>query len=221
MNKYYRDLFLRRMKEKSYRSREERQEFIGFVFKELLGGKILDVGCFNGDLRRFVKGSYVGLDFHGKPDIRLDLDSGFLPFKSRVFDTVVCTDVLEHLENIHQVFDECIRVSRSYVVISLPNCYGGFWRPLFFGKYIDSYKYYGLPIEKPIDRHRWYFSASEAGRFIRRRSAMNGAEALFLYYLDTTSWRTKAALWPFLLLPEQRKNLLTTSVWAVISVEQS
>ena len=140
MDKYYRDLIASRMREKSYGSREERQEFIGFVFKELLKGKVLDVGCFNGDLKRFVRGSYVGLDLRGRPDIIFDLESGFLPFRSRTFDTVVCADVLEHLENIHRVFDECLRVSRGWVIVSLPNCYGGFWRPLFCGRYVDVYK---------------------------------------------------------------------------------
>lgn len=210
-----------RIKNISYSNREERQEFVSYVFEELLLDSVLDVGCFRKHLRNQVSGKYVGVDLYGDPNLIVDLEEGVLPFPDASFTTVVCTDVLEHLENIHQIFDECLRVSDTWLIISLPNCYGAFWRPLITGHFLDAKKYYGLPVTKPIDRHRWYFNSSEAVRFIHQRSARNGAEVAFLWYLNTVSWRTKALLLPFLWSVEHRRNLITTSIWAVISTEES
>ena len=36
-------------------------------------------------------------------------------------DCVVCTDVLEHVNNLHEVFEELIRITKRYVIISVPN----------------------------------------------------------------------------------------------------
>ncbi len=209
--------FTQRIRKCRYASREQRQDFVGYVFRELLEGSVLDVGCFKRHLRKYVSGNYVGVDLYGEPDVFLDLEQGTLPFRDGSFRTVVCTDVLEHLESLHRIFDECIRVSSRWVIVSLPNCFGGFWRPLVLGKYVDAMKYYGLPVERPVDRHRWFFSASEAERFLRQRSARSGAQVAFLWHLDTTSWRTKAIVLPLLWSRERRKNFLTGSVWAVIS----
>ena len=44
-----------------------------------------------------------------------------LPYKSNSFDLVICTEVLEHLENPKKAYRELIRVSRKYILISVPN----------------------------------------------------------------------------------------------------
>ena len=37
-------------------------------------------------------------------------------------------------------------------------------------------KYYGLPVEPPPDRHRWFFGHDEAVEFLRGRAHLNGFE---------------------------------------------
>jgi len=98
------------------------------------------------------------------------------------FDCVLCLDVLEHVENIHEVFDEICRVANRHAIISLPNAYAEFWQMLRLGDYSHnaSLKFYGLPLERPIDRHKWFFSYEEAEKFVIYRAAKNKMRILQL-----------------------------------------
>lgn len=44
-----------------------------------------------------------------------------LPYKDNSFDLVVCTEVLEHLDQPAKVLSEVLRTSKKYVLISVPN----------------------------------------------------------------------------------------------------
>jgi len=44
-----------------------------------------------------------------------------LPYKNNSFDLVICTEVLEHLEEPTKALKEILRVSRKYLIISVPN----------------------------------------------------------------------------------------------------
>lgn len=44
-----------------------------------------------------------------------------LPYKDKSFDLVVCTEVLEHLEEPARALREMLRVSKKYLIISTPN----------------------------------------------------------------------------------------------------
>jgi 2-polyprenyl-3-methyl-5-hydroxy-6-metoxy-1,4-benzoquinol methylase len=164
-----------------YGTREARSQFVARHFSAIIKGKVLDVGCSTGGLRAALPQTIecIGLDLYGTPDIRFDLDSGFLPFTDRAFDVVVCTDVLEHLEQVHAVFDELIRVCREHVIVSLPNCWHGNWRWVLPGTTLRSGKYYGLSGSRPRDRHRWFFNTHEAVEFLRERSEANGARVVW------------------------------------------
>ena len=55
---------------------------------------------------------YTGIDLGGTPDITIDLErADRLPFDAAAFRCVVCSDVLEHLDNLHAVFGELLRVA--------------------------------------------------------------------------------------------------------------
>lgn len=181
----------------SYRNREEKMTWMVGQFKSVFEhiNSVLDIGCYEKYLERHIpeRVKYVGVDIYGRPDIHLDLDKKEnLPFKDDSFDLVVCADVLEHLENIHFIFDELIRISNKYVLIALPNPLSGvfsyflgrnyselFEKQKKFGKYM---KFYGLPLEEPKDRHRWFFNTEEAINFIRYRSKKNKWEILKIIY---------------------------------------
>ena len=170
-----------------YRNRQERSKWIAQRFSDFFieSQSFLDVGCWEKDLKKYVPSNskYFGIDISGSPDKFINLDKiEKLPFNDKEFDLAICSDVLEHLENIHLIFDEILRVSNKYVIITLPTA--THYRVLKkiitkkkylqteekrkeFGKYL---KFFGLPLEKPDDRHRWFFGLDEAIEFIDYRS---------------------------------------------------
>lgn len=150
-----------------FKERHQRSEYVANRFIKYLKNKVADIGCFNAPLRDLLPDcSYVGVDVAGTPDIQLDLDSKVpLPFQDGEFDCVVCIEVLEHLDNLHFVFDELIRISKKHVIISLPNCWRDARRKIEKGS--GDFLHYGLPTEKPIDRHKWFFNCQQAEAFMK------------------------------------------------------
>lgn len=151
----------------AFQSRSERSEYIANRFRPLLAGKILDVGCDKAVLKKLLPHlDYTGMDVSGDPDIRLNLEEvDRLPFEEGTFDCVVCSDVLEHLDKFHHIFGELIRVAKKYIIISLPNNWANARIPIARGK--GSFGHYGLPLEPPQDRHKWFFGLSEAISFVK------------------------------------------------------
>jgi len=154
----------------SFDTRPARTEYLVRRFDRYLKGRILDVGCDRAILKDLLPGmDYTGVDISGSPNVRLDLEKSVrLPFDDRTFDCVICIDVLEHLDNFHQIFRELIRTCGRYLIISLPNCWVGARKPLGRGK--GSFGHYGLPADPPADRHKWFFSLSEAKRFLKKQA---------------------------------------------------
>jgi hypothetical protein len=165
--------------------RHTKGEYVWRKYEEILrGASILDVGGEESPIRQFLDtdASYWSIGLGGKPDQAYDLEAGKLPFETDSYDCVLCLDVLEHLECIHAMFHELCRVSRRYVVISLPSPWNVFlammrstdWRPE------QPIEFYGLPPEPPQDRYRWFFSAREARRFVEVNAEKTGARILQL-----------------------------------------
>lgn len=97
---------------------------------------VLDAGCGEGFTLDRLQQEKIGKTFEGiefdqeavelgnKLYPTLNIKQGDiykLPFKNNSFDLVVCTEVLEHLENPKKAYRELLRVSRKYVLISVPN----------------------------------------------------------------------------------------------------
>jgi hypothetical protein len=161
-----------------YNDRKEKAKYVYDKYKHLLDGKkILDVGADHKHLSSCLpeNSNYTGIGLGGSVDIEVNLEKEKIPFSDECFDTVICLDVLEHLENIHAVFDDLCRISKTNLIISLPNPFGTLWESILRGGYSDnaSMKYYHLPVEAPSDRHKWFYSLSEAESFIRYRSDKN------------------------------------------------
>ena len=94
-------------------------------------GRVLDVGCgqmpYRGMLPR--QSSYVGIDIAAAgqfgmsrhPDI-VAFDGAVIPFPDATFDYVLCTEVLEHVENPGELIAEMRRVLRpgGLIVATVP-----------------------------------------------------------------------------------------------------
>ena len=165
-----------------FSNRETKARYVASKYAEILRGQVLDVGADACHLREYLPEgtSYTGVGRGGTPDIEMNLETARLPFEADHFDCVLCLDVLEHLESIHAMFDELCRVSRRYVVLSLPNAYLDLYRMLKFGDYNPHahLKFYGIPVEPPPDRHRWFFTLDEAQAFVEHRAKLCAMEVV-------------------------------------------
>jgi len=88
--------------------------------------RILDVGCGKKPYRIFFPNAteYVGID-RGSASADVVGVGEYLPFKSRIFGNVVCTQVLEHVEKPGKVLEELNRVLTEDGTIILST--HGFW----------------------------------------------------------------------------------------------
>ena len=97
---------------------------------------ILDVGCGEGFTLNRLKEHGIGRRLEGLeylpaaielgkktyPEIKITQGSIYeLPYEDNSFDLVLCTEVLEHLEDPARGLKELVRVSKKYLVISVPN----------------------------------------------------------------------------------------------------
>ncbi|HEX67439.1 MAG TPA: class I SAM-dependent methyltransferase [bacterium] len=159
------------------------QTVIELLPAEVWKGRILDVGCRGGKLGKLLLNSlfYCGVDLFPPATVIANVERG-LPFKSCSFDCVVALDVLEHTDDIYRAFEELVRVSRKFIVITLPNCYEFRlrWRFLI-GRRLSGK--YGLPPDRPLDRHRWLISLKDAYDFVHFQANKLGLDILQEFYL--------------------------------------
>jgi 2-polyprenyl-3-methyl-5-hydroxy-6-metoxy-1,4-benzoquinol methylase len=117
---------------------ERRSELARMASKHIVGS-VLDIGCGFGILSRFVKGSYLGVDFsagaiekakwlsshrddewHTNPKARFLVgDIRDLPGLGQ-FDTVTMLEVLEHLDDPAQAIETAHRLATQRIVVSVP-----------------------------------------------------------------------------------------------------
>ncbi|UCE35194.1 MAG: class I SAM-dependent methyltransferase [Deltaproteobacteria bacterium] len=189
----------------SYSSRGERQAFLLSQFNDFVQGQVLDVGCGQAHLRNYVKG-YVGLDIAGNPDVYFDLEQGVLPLRDGSFDTVICLDVLEHVQSAHEIIQEIFRVSGRYVVISLPNEYLLYFRLKFLlGKTKKEFGWF------PRNQHKWLGSYNQARDFVAFYAKRSGF-ALMKEFPVFTYRRLSRLGFLLGLFP----NVFATAYWAAL-----
>lgn len=97
--------------------------------------RLIDIGAATKEIRKFLPKhiKYYSLDNQGDHDFKFDLDFGKMPFKSGVFDIVLCLETLEHVKNPTEVLQEINRISRNdaQIYLSMPNEYNIWLRFLY------------------------------------------------------------------------------------------
>jgi 2-polyprenyl-3-methyl-5-hydroxy-6-metoxy-1,4-benzoquinol methylase len=165
-------------------NREDRYEFLkkhfGTYFDQ--AKSILDIGCDDNFLKKVYGEKVFGIDIAGLPDQIVDLEKESLRFLSdKSYEVSICTEVLEHIDNLHEVFTDIQRVTSKYMIISIPNSIS-YHR---LNKLIRTHttgKFYGLPLQKPVDRHKWYFSYKEIEAFFKGHSHAGSYEIEAMIY---------------------------------------
>lgn len=135
---------------KKHTSKNPIQKFLIENFKKTLASQaqklnissVLDAGCGEGFTLEYLRINSIGKTFEGidflekaveignkvHPKIKLKKGSIYeLPYKDNSFDLVLSTEVLEHLDNPEKALKEIFRVSKKYVLLSVPN------EPIFMG----------------------------------------------------------------------------------------
>ena len=156
-----------------YNSREDRNRFASQLLKQ--HNNILNIGSGGKrHLQRYLSNDHkvFEIDITGDADMILNLDKvERLPFDNNSFDAVCAFDILEHLENFHLVNEEIYRVAKKEILISLPNSASEIIN--VFKNQIQQNekergvysKFYGLPLAKPEDRHRWWLYFDDIIRY--------------------------------------------------------
>lgn len=201
----------------TFAQRSDRSEYIAKRFGPFFAGKLLDIGCDRAALRNLIPNLfYIGVDIQDGADIKLNLEEvNNLPFVDESFECVVCSDVLEHLDNLHHIFDELVRVAKRYIIISLPNNWANARRPIGRGK--GSFGHYGLPLSPPDDRHKWFFGLSEAINFVRGQEKKHPISAVELHVTEKPRPLIVRAF-RRLLYPSQERylNRYAHTLWVVL-----
>ena len=149
----------------------DRTEYVAKKLGKLNGDKVLDIGCREMILKKYLEGNfnYLGLDYINKKSnatdfINHNLEKG-IPDNLDNIDIIVALDVLEHIENIHDVYKEFFSITNKTVVVALPNMAYYEFRINFLIKGVLSGKYI-FSENKILDRHRWIPNYQTIDKFI-------------------------------------------------------
>ncbi len=116
-----------------------RQDFAIIANWVKFGSKVLDLGCGDGELLKFLRGSLEVKGYgvekddanvlacleNGSNVIQMDLEDGLSGFEDQSFNTVILSQTLQAMHNTEAIVLEMLRVGQE-VIVTFPNF--GYWR---------------------------------------------------------------------------------------------
>lgn len=179
-----------------------RIQFASNLINFLNGELILDLGCRDQILKKYLKGNfnYIGVDYANLNEenfIKHNLEDG-LPNLDQKIDIIVCLDVLEHIDNSHNLRDDIFKKATKKVIIALPNMAYYKFRLNFLFKGELSGKY-PFGEKKPADRHKWITNIDNIKKFIST--------------INNNQWRIKEYDFIF----ERKRNFLMFNLEKILS----
>ncbi len=116
-----------------------RQDFAVIAGWISFGSKVLDLGCGDGELLTYLRGSletkgygvekedakWLACMQNGTNVIQMDLEAGLSGFEDQSFDTVILSKTLQAMHNTEEIVQEMLRVGRE-IIVTFPNF--GYWR---------------------------------------------------------------------------------------------
>ena len=95
--------------------------------------RCLDVGCGFSHFHK--KRECLNIDIRKAPFISVICDGQWLPFRSKTFEKVFCSHVIEHVPHPDKLLRELIRVARDFLYVECPHRFS------FNAKYDSGNKY--------------------------------------------------------------------------------
>ena len=116
-----------------------RQDFTIIAGWVNFGSKVLDLGCGDGTLLTYLRGSlevkgygvekddtnWLACLQNGTNVIQMDLEAGLSGFEDQSFDTVILSQTLQAMHNTEEIVQEMLRVGKE-IIVTFPNF--GYWR---------------------------------------------------------------------------------------------
>ena len=116
-----------------------RQDFAIIAGWVGFGSKVLDLGCGDGALLNYLRGSlevkgygvekddvnWLACMQNGTNVIQMDLEAGLSGFENQSFDTVILSQTLQAMHNTEEIVKEMLRVGKE-IIVTFPNF--GYWR---------------------------------------------------------------------------------------------
>ncbi|MDA7599520.1 class I SAM-dependent methyltransferase [Alphaproteobacteria bacterium] len=207
-----------------YRTRNERNQqaakLIGRLFGEEI--KILNIGSGGEEfLKKALPAAKIfDVDICGKADLLVDLETvEQFDFQDGDFDLAIALDLLEHIENFHAMLKEMFRCTNGHVLISLPNPATSFIRIFRNQKRATNVqseqgfyeKFYGLPLDKPTDRHKWFFTIDDVRALFEHHVSEGNIDNV--QYFSGHSWTPVRCILRAALGKRLYYNLFLPNIW--------
>lgn len=143
------------------------------IYRMIQPKKIFDAGCGEGlvlntlnEIRPIEKAFAIDIDekevidaTRNLPFCQIKQGSIYdIPFEESAFDLVICSEVLEHLEDPDKALQELFRVSSEYAILSVPR------EPIWRIMNMARFKYWNALGNTPDHRNHW--STKQFVRFL-------------------------------------------------------
>lgn len=177
---------------------------------------IIDVGSRDKTVERIFSKRCTLLDKNNPQLHYFDWEKEQLPFEERSFETVICLDTLEHINDIHLSFTDLSRITKNHLIISLPNCWRKTWKKFLRG--YGSGASYGLPPEKPKDRHKWFFNTEDVDNFLFYSAYKNKLKVIDVVYLAPKTRLWHKIVYPIVkkIAPTRFKNFFVETIFVLL-----
>jgi hypothetical protein len=129
---------------------------------------LLDVGCRDIVLKSKISTEirYAGNDlFQNKTNsVTYVGDILHIDIPDNSYECVTALDILEHTDDPYTIFNKLDKITSSYLIINLPNCYDlkSIYKFIVQGQLGGKYKF---GVTNQLDRHRWLMNYTEIKDF--------------------------------------------------------
>ena len=129
---------------------------------------IIDLGSRDQILRKFLPTNieYTGVDkFYKKNNLNIDVEQD-IPLIKNKYDIVIALDIIEHLNDPINFFNNCKSISNKLIIINIPNAayYKFRLNLLSKGEITEKFHFSGNYEE---DRHRWFTTYNNTKKFLK------------------------------------------------------